>query len=111
MTPDALLAAGFRESPVNLHLDHHERQWWCTSRDATGKRFGVCVRLWRHSRFSPEAEDGWDAEGYFDGADGKAFRVQCSVRDMMPEQVIGWFAGVWVRMECEYNERYEGRQT
>ena len=112
VTEADLLAAGWREWPVNPHLDRHDRQWGYTSRDERGKRFHVTVRLWQHSRRSrPDrpVDDGWDAKAQFDShGDNPTFEVLLlSCRDMTPAQVLAWFTDLWMVSGAAYYELYE----
>ncbi len=97
MTPEALLAAGFKE--LNGFADC-DRQWQYCSTDEHGTRFFVQVRLWDHPRAA--TYDAWASLS----RNKQAFQVELhDTTDMPPAAVKAWFLNLWVQMECDYYER------
>lgn len=97
MLEEDLLKNGFREWPVNRHLDRHDRQWGISPRQDGRKQFMLLVRLWGHSKYGHP--DGWDAVLHV-RKDG-FMRLERFVGEETAGELLAWAEASWHALNCE----------
>lgn len=96
-----LKAAGFKEYEKCKH-ELCDRTWWYTVFDEIGARFQICMRLYDFSKDYKYISRRFEAESYFEDADGQTFTVKRSCTEFSTEEVIAWFNTLFDSFKCRH---------